>query len=294
MASLRSRIFRLLTTRKYDWSKPLPQLRRSFERDARLLRVARHVKISHAQADSVSGEWIRPRGASEEKVMLYLHGGGYVSGSSKTHRPLASRIAKACKLNTLFIEYRLAPEHPFPAALEDSMASYLWLLKQGFQPGNIVIAGDSAGGGLVLSTLVALRDAKQPLPSAAVCLSPWTDLAGTGESINTKAGKDPFLDITLLDCGRRNYVVANDPRTPLISPLYANLKGLPPILIHVGTDEILLSDSIRLAENARKAGVNVTLKIWPDMWHVFHFWATLIPEADMALKEIGEFVNEAF
>lgn len=292
MASFRSRVFRFLLSRTaYDWSKPLPELRQDLERNTRLLRTAKHVKVSPVEVGDIHGEWIRPANARKNKAMLYLHGGGYIMGSCNTHRALVSRIAKAGRLNVLLIDYRLAPEHPFPAALEDSTAAYMWLQKEGFQSRDIVFAGDSAGGGLVMAALVSLRDNKQALPCAAVCLSPWTDLAGTGESVRTRAKLDPYLSPDIVNGSA--YAGNNDLCLPLISPHYADLAGLPPLLIHVGTDEILLNDSTRLAENAAKAGISATLKIWDNMWHVFHAWAPMMPEADRAIGEIGVFVNEA-
>lgn len=242
-------------------------------------------------AGGVRAEWLEPDNAASDKVMLYLHGGGYAIGSCATHRALAARIAQSCGARALVLDYRLAPEHPFPAALEDAVAGYRWLLQQGISPQDILIAGDSAGGGLALATLVYLRDIGESLPASTFCISPWTDLEGTGESLRTRAKADPWVTRDALALGR-HYVGAHDPRLPLISPLYADLLGLPAMLIHVGTDEIILSDSTRIAERARAAGVDVTLKVWEGMWHVFHCFAPHVPEANQAIEEAGRFVRK--
>jgi acetyl esterase/lipase len=189
------------------------------------------------------------------------------------------------------VDYRLAPEHPFPAALEDIQTAYRWLLQNGIPPRKIVVAGDSAGGNLALVLLLALREAGDPLPAAAVCLSPVTDLTGAVESRRTKAAVDPILRSGTSDMVS-SYVGKHDPRQPLLSPLYADLHGLPPILLHVGEDEILLDDSTRLAEHARAAGVNATVVVWSHMWHVFQAFAPLLPEARQSIEQMGQFVSE--
>jgi acetyl esterase/lipase len=192
----------------------------------------------------------------------------------------------------LVIDYRLAPENPFPAALEDATAAYRWLLKSGFKPEQIVIAGDSAGGGLSLSTMVSLRDAGDPLPRGAVLLSPWTDLAGTGESIKTHAEIDPWLNADNLIPFAALYFGKEDGRHPLVSPLYADLHGLPPMLIQVGSDEILLDDSTRLASRAQAAGVEVKMEVWDGLWHVWHIFASQLPEGQKAIEDLGRFARQ--
>jgi acetyl esterase/lipase len=189
------------------------------------------------------------------------------------------------------IDYRLAPEHPFPAAVEDAVAGYRWLLSTGVDPAQIIIGGDSAGGGLTVATLVALKDAGERLPSGAVCISPWTDMALTGESLVSKAEADPMITTDGITRVRDAYVGAADPRAPLASPIYAGLSGLPPMLIHVGENEVLLDDSTRLAERAKAAGVDVTLEVWPEMFHVWHFFAAMLPEGQQAIERIGEWVR---
>jgi acetyl esterase/lipase len=192
----------------------------------------------------------------------------------------------------LLIDYRLAPEHPHPAAVEDSTRAYRWLLETGSNPKRMAIAGDSAGGGLTVATLVALRDAGVPLPAAAVCLSPWVDLEGIGESMTTKAAVDPMVQREPLLRMASMYLAGQDPRTPLAAPLYADLRGLPPLLIQVGTAETLLDDSVRLAERARAAGVQVTLEPWEDMIHVWQAFAAMLPEGQQAIERIGEFLRQ--
>jgi acetyl esterase/lipase len=293
MPSLQSYLFRLYLNyfkATVNWDTPVPKLRALMENNTRWNRPPKGVAIKPVMAGGVPAEWLEPAGADPGQVMLYLHGGGYVIGSCNTHRAMVARLAQAGGLRALLLEYRLAPEHPFPAALEDAAAAYRWLLEQGIASQQIVIAGDSAGGGLTLATLLALRDAGDPLPAAAVCLSPLTDLACTGESIQTRAKADPWLTpaTALL---ARYYQGDHDPRSPLLSPLYGDLRGLPPLLIHVGSDEILLSDSTRLAERAQAAEVEVTLEIWPDMWHVWHIFTPYLPEAQRAIAAIGAFVR---
>jgi acetyl esterase/lipase len=224
-------------------------------------------------------------------VVLYLHGGSYIMGSPSTHRLLAAELARACESPIFLPNYRLAPENPFPAALEDACAVYRQLLAKGFSPQHICIAGDSAGGGLTMATLLALRDAGDPLPSAAAVISPWTDLAATGETLRTREGMDPLFHAGYVPRWAAYYVGENDPRNPLISPVFADLHGLPPILIHVGDCEILLSDSTRLHENLLKAGSPSTLKIWDGMWHVFQAFAEFLPESCQALNEIAQFLR---
>jgi acetyl esterase/lipase len=224
------------------------------------------------------------------RVVLYLHGGGYVMGSRRTHRELAARIARDAAARVLVLEYRLAPEHPFPAAVEDATAAYRWLRKQGIAASSIAIAGDSAGGGLTLATLLALRDAGDALPACAVCLSPWTDLEGSGASAQPGGVDDPMIPVAALrDMGK--LYAASDLRNPLAAPLHGNYKGLPPLLIQVGTREILLDDSTRVADKARAAGVTVRLEIEEGAPHVWQATPGL-PEAVDAVKRIGAFVRE--
>ncbi len=232
-------------------------------------------------------------GAEPGRTILYLHGGGYVIGSIATHREVVSRIARAAGARALSVEYRLGPEHVFPAAVDDAVAAYRWLRAQGVPATEIVIAGDSAGGGLTMATLLALRDAGDELPAAGVGISPWVDLAGEGETMVTKADVDPMVQKPGLDQMARHYVgPEGDLKHPIASPLYADLAGLPPLLIQVGTSETLLDDSIRFEAKATAAGVDVTLEQWEDMIHVWHFFAGMLPEGQQAIDRIGEFVRQ--
>ena len=249
-------------------------------------------RVEHVMAGGVPGEWVSSPDADPSSVILCLHGGGYTMGSSKATHVLASWFSTASKSRALAIDYRLAPEYPFPAALEDAIAAYRWLLDQGIPARRIVIVGLSAGGGLALSVLVSLRDANIPLPGGAVLISPWTDLAGTGNSVITLAERDPWLTDAMNRYHAALYAGGTDLSHPLLSPVYADLHGLPPLLIHVGSDEIMLDDSQRVADKAKAAGVAVTLEIWEGMWHVWHAFATRLPEAQQAIDRIGGFIRQ--
>ncbi len=243
-------------------------------------------------ANGVGAEWISAPGAAADRAVLYLHGGGYIMGSLNTHRDLMGRISRAAQARVLGLDYRLAPEHPFPAAVDDTVAGYRFLLDQGPPPTQLAIAGDSAGGALSLAALVAGRDAGLPMPAAVVCLSPFLDLEGTGESIKTRADVDPIATPEVIDVWAKAYLGGADPRTPLANPLYADLHGLPPLLIQVGDHEVLLDDSTRLAQRAQAAGVQVKLEVWPEMIHRFQSYAGVLPEGQQAVEDIGTFIRE--
>ena len=230
--------------------------------------------------------------AMDGRVILYFHGGGYTVGSCDAYRPLGSYISLAAKMRLILLEYRLAPEFPFPAALDDAVLAYRWLLESGISPRNIALAGDSAGGGLAMATAVSLRDQKIALPGAIVCMSPWVDLANTGESSMTESNKGLILIPEILKSLAAFYIGDNDYQNPLISPLYADLSGLPPMLIQVGSHEIILNDSTRLAERARNAGVDVTLEVWDGMWHDWQVFTNRLPESKRAINGIGEFLRK--
>jgi acetyl esterase/lipase len=296
MASWQCRFLKLYYRLQRLLHRPTGELDVSKERaklEALAGKFESKIDVQHTPvtASGVPAEWLAPPNALAGYVILYLHGGGYTGGSVRSHRSLAANVARAARAKVLVVDYRLAPEHPFPAAVDDAVAAYRWLLTNNVAPHQIVVAGDSAGGGLALATLVALRDEDEPLPAAGVCLSPWTDLAATGESWHTKAKADLILDPGALLKGAQLYLGGVDPRTPLASPLYADLTELPPLLIQVATNEILLSDSTRLAEKARAAGVDVTLEIWPGLLHVWQFAGSAIPEAQRAIDRIGAFIN---
>jgi acetyl esterase/lipase len=243
--------------------------------------------VEPADAGGVPAEWVIAAGVPVGRALLYLHGGAYQIGSPATLRHMIALISAAAQARVLSLDYRLAPEHPFPAAVDDALAGYRFLLRGGTDPAAIAIAGDSAGGGLALATLVALRDADDPLPAAAVAMSPWTDLALTGESLNTRADADPMIKPAGLRETAATYLADADPRHPYASPLYADLHGLPPVLIHVGDAEVILDDSTRFAAKASAAGVDVTLEVWDEMPHVWHAFAGLLPESDQAIERIG-------
>jgi len=253
------------------------------------------VQYTPVDAGGVPAAWLIPRSVDRDRILLYFHGGGYVIGSIASCREMAARLAARAGCTALIVDYRLAPEHPFPAALEDALASYRWLLSQGFDPASIVIAGDSAGGGLTVALLAALRDVGEALPAAAILLSPWTDLAMTGESIRTKAKADPMLHEASLRHWAGWYRGAADAQHPQISPLYADLTGLPPIYIQTGTSEMLLDDSRRLAEQARACGVRVEHDEWEGMFHVFQVFAAMgVPESREAVARFGDYCRAAF
>ncbi len=273
-------------------AETVAEMRANFAEAMSELRVSDDIRCIPVDAGGVQAEWIVPPSAAAERVLLYLHGGGYVLCSVSTHRDLISRIARAAGVRGLGVDYRLAPEHPFPAAVEDAITAYRWLVSHGTAPGRIAIAGDSAGGGLTLATLVALLDAGDPLPAAAVCLSPWVDLEGTGASFSAKVAADPFVRKEMIEFLAQQYLGGSDARTPLAAPLYADLHGLPPLLIQVGTAEILLDDATRIADRAKAAGVEVSLEVWDDMIHVWQLFAPLLPEGQQAIERIGSFIRE--
>ena len=225
-----------------------------------------------------------------DRVVLYFHGGGYTLGSRKSHRGLASRIARAAKGRVLLPEYRLAPEEPFPAAIEDAITCWRWLISVGYDPKKMTIAGDSAGGGLALGTLLALKEAGDPLPACAIGLSPWTDLEATGDTAKPGAVADPIVTAEELHTSAKQYA-ATDLRNPFASPLQGDLHGLPPLLLQVGTREVLLSDSTRFAEKAQAAGVRVTLEVEDGLIHVWQMYPDL-PESQSAINRIGAFIQQ--
>ena len=254
-------------------------------------RVAADVAIEEITVHGRRAERLRAPGASAERVLLYLHGGGYVMGSPNTHRALAGELSRATGATVLLPDYRLAPEAPFPAAVEDAVAAYRWLLDRGSEPATLAIAGDSAGGGLTAATLVALRDHGVALPRAAACLSPWTDLCCSNASYRYRAASDPMVSLEDLRYMARIYLAGADPESALASPNRADLRGLPPLLVHVGRDEVLLDDALVLHEAARSAGVDSTLEIWDDMIHVWHAFHPMLAEGRQGIARIGEFLK---
>lgn len=296
MASFRSRVLdrvlRLLTARPLDPKADPRVIREKLNRLAvRFTGKTPGIDIEKIDIDGLPAEWLSPRAPHQNGTLLYLHGGGYVVCGPDTHRPMVATLARHANARALVIDYRLAPEHPFPAAVEDALKAYRWLIAQGTPPESIAIAGDSAGGGLTLALLLSLRDAGDPLPAGAALLSPWTDLAMSGWTHITHRKLDPMLSVEGALLAARHYLGDTVPTDPLASPLYGRFEGLPPLFIHVGGNEILLDDSLRLSEKARAAGVSVEIKVWPDLPHVFQA-ARFLPEAGASLSLIAAFLKD--
>ncbi len=283
-----SRVLEMLKSAPRNPNATVAQMRAGMELFSE--RVATDVTCETVNAGGVPAEWIIPPTAAADRVILYLHGGGYVMGSIKTHRATVARIARAAQARALAIDYRLAPEHPFPAALEDTLAAYRWLLGNGYRPGKIVIAGDSAGGGLTLAALLSIRDRKLPMPAAAAPISPWTDMEATGASFESRANRDPMVGKAELLPMAKLYLGNADPKNPLAAPIHADFHGLPPLLIQVGDAETLLDDATRVAQRAKRDGVKVELEVWPDMFHVWHAFAKILPEGQQAINKLGQFI----
>jgi monoterpene epsilon-lactone hydrolase len=239
-------------------------------------------------------EWIDGHKGEQEnssRVLLYLHGGGYLACSPVTHRNITTRLARLGDCRVLAIDYRKSPEYPFPYALEDSIFAYRWLLDQGYAPSDIIIGGDSAGGNLTLLTLLALRDRGQPLPVAAFGMSPWTDLSNSGVSVDTRRGRDPMIPVHRIVHAAQLHSNGVALDSPQLSPVFADLSGLPPLMVHVGDAEVLLSDAVRFVDRARNFGVEAELKVWANAPHVFQLFAGVVPQALQSLKEIAGFMG---
>jgi epsilon-lactone hydrolase len=276
--------------RNWNRDTSVDQMRRDW--DAAFGGTTAPVTCERVSAGSVDGEWISPADAPQDRAILFFHGGGFRIGSVSSHRDLIAQIAVASNCRVLAINYRLAPEHRFPAALDDALAAYDWMLGEGLKPSNFAFAGDSAGGNLVLAAMLALRERGHPLPVAGVLMSPWTDLAATGASYVTRADADPIHQRPMILALAESYLgKRSNPRDPLASPLYADLKGLPPLLVQVGDCETVLDDSVMLADKARTAGVAVDLQVWDGMIHVFQMFGEELLEAHQAIASIAGFLN---
>jgi epsilon-lactone hydrolase len=253
--------------------------------------IARDLTVEPVTANGVRAEWTSTARDDRDAALLYVHGGGYVIGSLDSHRHLVSEAGRAAKIWALALDYRLAPEHPFPAAVEDAVAGYRYLLSRGIRPGRIAIAGDSAGGGLVVAAMLAIREAGLAQPACGWCISPWVDMEGIGETMSTKAEADPMVQREPLLEMARLYLGGGDPRSPLAAPIYADLRGLAPLLIQVGAAETLLDDAIRLAKAAGAADVRVDLQIWPEMVHVWHIFHPELKAGLRAIQAGGDYIR---
>lgn len=260
-----------------------------------IIRAPKGTIMEHTTiAEGIPAMWVHSACSpdSGKKILLWFHGGGFYSGSCETHKGLAAAISEASSVRALLIDYRLSPEHLYPAAHEDALAAYRWLLEDGVSASDIVLGGDSAGGTLTLATLLALRDSGEPLPAAAVLISPWLDVLDCdGESYTSRAELDPTIDAACTLRDALNYFGEN-PDRDAVGLLHRSMRGLPPMLIQVGDREVLLSDSMTLAEKAEDDGVEVKLEVWPDLWHVFQALTAILPEAREAVGHIGEFMKE--
>ena len=282
---------RLFVKRRYR-REPIEVVRQRFKRMELLVpRPPLGTKTRNFSLNGLPARTITVRKARPGTEVLFLHGGAYSVGSFRNYGHFTWRLGKAAHARVLALDYRMAPEHPYPAALNDALAGYCWLLDQGAKPDRILLAGDSAGGGLTLALLLKLRDEGVPLPAGAVALSPWTDLATTGASLHTKADTDPMLVASEIPHHAAMYLGGADPRDPYASPLYGDPRGLPPTLIQAGGDEVLLDDGVRMAEKMQAAGCDVELQVWPRMPHVFQLLATVMPEAQAAVAEIARFAR---
>ncbi len=303
MTSFKSKIFNLLLRNRhlfygklkketFDFNTSISGFREQCEKGAgRYSKIPEGITTKEQIIDGMKSEWLIPDGADDRKLILYVHGGGYVSGSCNDHRGFVSKFAKKTGITNLVYEYRLAPENPFPAALDDSLKIYQWILHEGFNPENIIIAGESAGGGLCLAILLALKEFKIALPAAAVAISPWTDLTCSSDSYSTKnkVSLAPFNSWTVFS---RYYVGQNKATNPYISPLFGDLTGLPPVFINSGVDDELFEDGEKFYLKAKSAGVDITFRHGVGMVHCYPLLAPMFREATEAMDEIVGFINK--
>jgi monoterpene epsilon-lactone hydrolase len=286
------RVISLIRARATAPRKTPEEDRVSYETMLSSMTLEDDISTERVGAGGVPAEWIAAPGVNHAAVMLYLHGGGYVLGSMRTHRVMLAHLARASGCKVLGLEYRLAPETPFPAPVDDTLAAYRWLLSQGYDHRKIVLAGDSAGGGLVVAAMVAMRYVGEPLPAAGICLSPWIDMEATGPSFVTNATSDPSVAKDRILRMAAVYLAGKSPQAPLASPIHADLRGLPPLLVQVGSIETLLDDAKALTARAQAMGVSVEYEVWEDMPHVWQHFAPILPEAQQAIARIGQFVRK--
>jgi acetyl esterase/lipase len=280
--------------RRFPDGKPLALRRRDWEAEARLDVLPKGARFQPADAGGIKAEWMEMPLVNRQRAFLLLHGGGYNAGSPRTHRRMAANLARAAHMRVLTPDYRLAPEHAFPAAVKDALKAYGFLLAQGLGEDDIVVGGDSAGGGLALSMLLALREAGAKMPRAAVLLSPWTDLSCSSPTYTSLRKLDPIITKEGLSEAGQWYAGRRDLKDPMASPLFADLGGLPPLLVHAGGNETMLDDSRIFVERARAAGVDAGFKIYDGMWHVHQTAAPEVPEAVAAYNDIGAFIRAQF
>jgi acetyl esterase/lipase len=269
------------------------QMRIDADQRGRNLGLASDVSVQKVDANGVPAEWTVTPGADASSAILYLHGGGYVICSLDSHRHLAAEVGRASGTRTLAIDYRLAPEHRFPAPVEDTVAAYRYLLDTGIRPERIALAGDSAGGGLVVAAMLSFREAGLALPACGWCISPWVDMQASGASFVDRAEADPTVQKAMIDAMAQWYLGDADPRHPHASPLHGDLRGLPPLLVQVGAAETLLDDSVALARKAGAADVMVDLQIWPEMIHIWHLYFPVLSAGRRAIAAGGSFVRNA-
>ena len=294
MLSLRAYIAREFSRQMFKRITPdsdLGRLRASFESIGAKMKPPRDVAVQQATIEGVACEWLIPAGCEDAPLIYYIHGGAFMMGSPGTHRRMVAHIARSAGMRALLPDYALAPENPFPAGLNDVLRVYRALPDNGVSMSSVYIGGDSAGGNLAVATLLSARDAGEELPVAGFLLSPLLDLTFGGESASANAGRDPWFKPGHGPAIAQRYCSADEVRDPLVSPVFADAANLPPLLIHVGDVELLLSDSVRFAENMRAAGSRATLKIWPDLWHVFHYSVGHVPESRKAVEDIASFLR---
>ncbi|WP_342088764.1 alpha/beta hydrolase [Dyadobacter sp. OTU695] len=254
------------------------------------LPVADDIRYETISIGDIQGEWTVSPQARQDHVLYYIHGGAFIFGSPATHRGEISELGRAGKTKTFAVDYRLAPEYPFPKPLEDIFDGYLWLLGQGYDPKKIVVCGDSAGGNATINLMLFARDRKVPMPAGGIPISPWIDLGQSGETYKTREGIDPIVNLAAIQYQAATYLNGADPRLPLASPIYADVRGLPPLYIMVGEAEEMLSESLTFTKIAAMAGVAVRLEVWPHMIHNFPLWHSTLPEGKDAIRKAGEFI----
>jgi len=282
--------FQVLLQKLLKRPRTLAQIRLGFEKLMADFPAQKEVHFHPLSMGKLSAAWVHAPHSTRERVILFFHGGGFIAGSFNSHQDLLGRLAHSTGCDILAVDYRLAPEHPFPAALEDALLSYEYLRQEKFPPPNIFLAGTSAGGGLALSLLLKLLDRKEDLPRAALCICPWVDLALTGKTLKTNEGKD-LIHAENIKAAASTYLAGHNPKDPLASPLYGNLKGFPPLLIQVGSREVFLDEIERFAQKARDCNVQITLQKFDEMIHTWHLFSSMVIEGRQAIEKIGEFVR---